>query len=300
MARYHGLPEGYRPALKVQLRKEPEGGDVRNPGAALPELSPAFSRREILVMVHGFNNHEGEAAKAYVGFRACQYANFPELVPGSLDKLLGDGFWPGDADWGWLDLGDFFVYPKAVSKAKKAAAALEALLGKFPNLERVSFIAHSLGCRVVLETVKNLLAHGGPSVGGICLMAAAVPVEMVVPGGRFADTLRKLQALGVPIRVLHSVDDNVLRFTFVPGQAGAGPSESTLLALGRKGPPRDMPGRGDNVSEQQIYGAGHSNYWGHEFNAAALQATQEAGNFFKFGSPRREIASRSIGSRSLT
>jgi pimeloyl-ACP methyl ester carboxylesterase len=230
-----------------------------------------------------------------VGFRLAQYSARGGPPAGSLEKLLAVGCWPGDADfWGFLDLGDFFVYPKAVSKAKDAAPRLQELIQRLPNLERVDFIAHSLGCRVVLETVARLLDSGRPAVGRVCLMAAAVPVEMLAPGGRFGPVLRKMQALGIRLHVLHSDDDNVLKFTFVPGQALAGGGERTLRALGLKGPPHDMPGLRDNVTAQQIFGAGHSHYWGHEISGASLQAAEEAANFLGLGAKRRKIGVRTL------
>lgn len=295
MAKYEGRPGDYKPELEIQLRRSPEGGGLRKPGSA-KALGPALGRREMTVMLHGFNNHEGEAALAYQGFRLAQYSRSGGPLPGSLDKVLGDGFWPGDgALWRWIDWADALVYPKAVGTAPKAAAVLaDLIVDKFPNLERVNFIAHSLGCRVALETVSRLLQRGRPAVGRLCLMAAAVPCEMVEADGRFAADLRRLQAQGVRIHILHSDADTVLKWTFVPGQAAAGPKEASMRALGLKGPPRDMPGLGENVTEGRISGAGHSDYWGHFTTGASLSATEAAAAFFGFGSPRRKIGTRTL------
>lgn len=293
MARFKRRPEDYNPSLELNVRKSREGGGVRDPGKVLPQFGPSPSRREILVMVHGFNNHEQEAAEAYIGFRVGQYSS-GTVRPGSLDRILADCFWPGDADWGWFDFAQPLVYGKAVYKAKDSAKALAKLLVDLPNLETVSFIGHSLGCRVVLETVEILLNGGHPAIGRICLMAPAVPVEMVQAGGRFDGVLRKLQGLRVKIRILHSTDDGVLGGAFVPGQASAGPKEASVRALGRKGPPQSMPGFGYNVSHQQIYGAGHSNYWGHELNEAALHSLKDTQGFFEFAGPTRTIGTRTL------
>jgi pimeloyl-ACP methyl ester carboxylesterase len=292
VARFKRRPADYKPSLELNVRKDREGGGVRSPGLTLPSGGPVPTRREILILVHGFNNHEEEAAEAYVGFRVGQYTTTGKVPPGSLDRLLADCFWPGDADWGWFDFAQPLVYGKAVHKAKDSAKALANLITALPNLEKVSFLGHSLGCRVVLETVGLLLAAGRPSIGRICLMAPAVPVEMVAAGGRFAKLLRTLQGLRVKVRILHSTDDGVLAGAFVPGQATAGPSEASLRALGRKGPPPSMPGLGDNVSHQQIFGAGHSNYWGHQLNEAALHSLKDSGGFFEFAGPSRSIGRR--------
>lgn len=293
MGRFRGRPDGYAPALEYYLRERPEGGKLRRPGLLRPPNGDA--RRECLVLVHGFNNHEGEAARAYLGFRNRQYALFTDtLLPGALEKQFGDAFWPGDADWpGPLDWLDFMVYPFAVHTAKNAAPELAQLLWRLPNLERVDFIAHSLGCRVTLETVTLLHQRGYPAIGRLCLMAAAVPCEMVESGGRFESLLRDLQAARVEIKILHSPSDPVLRFAFPPGQTFAG--EPTMRALGLNGPPVDMPGRGANVSEQRIAFAGHSDYWGHRDNEQSEWATRAAGKFLKLGRPMREIPARGPG-----
>jgi pimeloyl-ACP methyl ester carboxylesterase len=291
VARYKGRPGDYSPSLEANLRSKPEGGGLRSPGL-LRARGIALSRRELTLMLHGFNNHEGEAADAYQGFRVAQYSHWNDLPTGSLDRQLGDTFWPGDADWGWFDLVDFFVYPKAVGNAKRSAEVLENLILQLPNLERVNFIAHSLGSRLVLETVSRLLRRGHPSVGRICLMAAAVPCEMVESGGRFGDDLRQMQALGVKIHILHSDKDPVLKFTFVPGQALSGAGEPSLRALGLNGPPAGMPGLRANVTESKIPGAGHGDYWGRNLSDASLKATGEAGAFFGFGGTRRVIGVR--------
>jgi pimeloyl-ACP methyl ester carboxylesterase len=287
-------PPDYKPSLEFNVRKSREGGGVRNPGLTLPNGGPVPSRRETLVLAHGFNNNEQEAAEAFIGYRVGQYSTFGNLSPGSLDRLLADAFWPGDADWGWFDFAEPLIYGKSVSKAKDSAAVLARQILALPNLETVSFLGHSLGCRVVLETVERLLDAGRPAIGRICLMAPAVPVEMVSAGGRFDGVLRKLQGLHVKIRVLHSTDDGVLAGAFVPGQASAGPKEASLRALGRKGPPQSMPGLGDNVSHQQIYGAAHSDYWGHKVTEPSLHALKDSGGFFGFNGPSREIGKRPI------
>jgi hypothetical protein len=272
------------------MRKDLEGGGIENPAALLPAPD---ARRECLVLAHGFNNHAGEAAAAYFGFRRSQYEQYPELGDRVLEGRFGDGYWPGDADWpGPLDWLDAMVYPVAVLTARHCGAVLAAAIQRLPNVERVDFIAHSLGCRVVLEAAE-ILRTTGPAIGRICLMAAAVPAEMVEPGGRFDDLLWRLIDAGVKIHVMHSDKDTVLRFAFPPGQALAG--EPSLRALGLHGPPVDMIGVGGMVTQAQIVGARHGNYWGHVESKARAQAVREAGTFLRIGETRRTFDERPIG-----
>lgn len=300
MARIYDPPPEYAPGLMLYLREQAEGGNLpaygklRGPQQGLP-------RPECVVLVHGFNDHYGEAGERYYGFRVMQRRHFAGEhgdIAEELERLFGDTFWPGDADWpGPLDWLDALVYPVAVHTAQDAAKLLADLIERIPGLLRAHFVAHSLGCRVVLEAVKILWERGYPSIGAICLMAAAVDRDAVSPGGRFADLLAALGDTGSEILVLHSRRDKVLRFTFPLGQTGAG--EGFLPeALGLEGPPPGMPGR---VAERRVSGANHGDYWGHRDNDPSRFATREAGGFLKLGERVREIrarepeASREIG-----
>src|SRR6185369_5317013 len=92
----------------------------------------------------------------------------------------------------------------------------------------IIFVAHSLGCRVVLEALRELLDGRAPDaeshrVPGVCLMAAAVPTFMVDGNARLAGAAMVPRAS----YVLHSRADMVLRFTFPSGQGAA----SALLRI---------------------------------------------------------------------
>ena len=293
MPRFTGLPPGYTPGLEIELRTQPEGGPVRRP-AALQGASPLLPRPRCTVLIHGYNNHEGEAAIAYLGFREREYALFEDLAPGALESRFADAFWPGDAAWpGPLDWLDFLFYPEAVPIARSAAPGpLADAIRRIPGVVVIDVIAHSLGCRLALETLKDLRANGGPAIGRVCLMAAAVPLEYVGTAGPYGQLLRGLQAANVEIRVLHSTSDLVLTLAFDPGQALAG--EPTRGALGRDGPPPDMPGAGANVTERRIAGAAHSDYWGSAKTDAARAASRESGLFLRLGEKPREIAARTV------
>lgn len=277
-----------------ELRVQNEGGPLRRPGKVLGDIG-VFTRRECLVLVHGFNNHAGEAATAYEGFRTSECEHFEDLPPEILEKLLGDTYWPGDAEWpGPLDMVDFLVYPEAVKTAQQAGPELGDLLRQFDKLDRVHFVGHSLGCRVVLETLKYLWQTGYPlsRIGGVCLMAAAVPTDMVIDNGPFARLLDHLGAAGARILILYSAKDVVLHFTFGPGQTAAGEGEGWFpTALGRFGPP---PGMRGIVFQEAIEGAEHSDYWGWKDNNASRAATAAVGDFFKLGDKPREHKARNF------
>ena len=281
-------PKGYNPPLQFLLREKPEGGNILSPGKFADDMVAA-SRRSCVVMVHGFNNTDGEAAYAYFGFRNQQWESFGATLA-DLDARLGDTFWAGDADWGFFDFVDFGTYPYAIGHAHQAADELVKLLARMPNLLEVEFIGHSMGCRVIMETVHHLVASGtGPRIRRVCLMAAAVPMEKLEPGGDFADTLAALAANGTQIFVMHSRQDKVLHFAFPLGQALAGPGERSSRALGREGPNPLMPGYHGTLDEMPMTGADHGDYWGHSGKPIARESAKWAGRFLGFDQRGREI-----------
>jgi pimeloyl-ACP methyl ester carboxylesterase len=292
MGREKKRPDSYKPLLELYLRGKPEGGKLRIPGEirALPD---ALARRECLVLVHGFNNTDSEAAVAYFGFRGRQQEIFGTPDPVAFDRRFGDAYWPGDADWwSFFDKVDFLIYPSSVHTAVKAAPELAKLLWRMPNLERVDFIGHSLGCRVTLETLVQLRTRTLPRIGRIVLMAAAVPSEMLERGGKFHALLMELAAEGTTIQVLHSKQDSVLHYAFPPGQSLAGGKEASDRALGRFGPSPFMPGYRATLTDREIAGASHSDYWGHSKTPPSRLATEEAGRFLSLGDIGRDIGVR--------
>ncbi|MEO8004713.1 MAG: hypothetical protein ABI771_07395, partial [Betaproteobacteria bacterium] len=115
MARFKGLPANYDPWLALSLKDAPEGGRLTDKVISDP-ASPPSAAHEMIILVHGFNNHMGEAGESYQAFRDRQYP-LNQVIPPALEGLLGDLFWPGDAAWGVFDAADFLVYPEAVNIA---------------------------------------------------------------------------------------------------------------------------------------------------------------------------------------
>jgi pimeloyl-ACP methyl ester carboxylesterase len=145
----------------------------------------------------------------------------------------------------------------AVHTAQEAAERLAFFLSGLTQVHTINFIGHSLGCRVVLETIRALLLSGGQEerIGKVCLMAAAVPIFMLMEDARLD------RAGFAPKRILNlfSRSDRVLQLAFPPGQTAAGPREEGVFprALGRHGlvHPR--------ITNKPIYKASHGHYWGH-------------------------------------
>lgn len=234
MSRFEGLPQDYWPWLVLSVCEAPEGGGLSLEVQCDP-ASPPSAARELVILVHGFNNHMGEAAEAYQGFRNRQYP-LAGLLPPALEPSLGDFFWPGEANWpGLLDKVDFLVYPAAVNTAPHAGQRLAHYIAGLPNLVTVHFVGHSQGCLVVLECIQDLPKTNHPAIRRVVLMAAAVPDFMVTPGGALTDATQAAES----ILVLRATSDTVLHYAFPSGQTIAGHGEGFLpVALGRFGPLR--------------------------------------------------------------
>lgn len=290
MGREGQRPAGYLPALELYLRRDAEGGPLRTP-AIIRAKPEARNRRSCLVLVHGFNNSDSEAATSYFAFRTKETEINAPVPP--LDESFGDLYWPGDARWwGWLDAADALIYPHSVGTAKRAATEIARLLWDMPRLERVDFIAHSLGTRVVMETLLVMRQRVLPRVTRACLMASAIPCEMFEPGGRFFELLRQLQGERTQFYVLHSMQDSILHGAFPLGQQLAGAGEASSRALGRFGPTPAMPGFGDTLRGEEVRGAGHGHYWGQVESGAARKANELSGIFLELGARARPLASR--------
>lgn len=127
--------------------------------------------------------------------------------------------WPGNLG-GWVSVAG---YPYDIDQARESAERLAQYLRNFPGASnpgalKISFIGHSLGCRLILETLaKELPAALALNIEVVSLMAPAVPVELVDATGSLESTVRS------PRRILkcYSRHDWVLWTAFPLGQAAA-------------------------------------------------------------------------------
>ena len=271
-------------------------GQILEPGGGSPNGS-----RRIVLLVHGYNNDKDEAEKSYGALM--------EKLPHGRESLADQVwwfFWPSyverltgaatDAPTTVVSSARGTESNAALSMPTYAWQVLKArevgrALGRYVRgLERregvpteVVFVAHSLGCRVVLEALRELLdgsteENERDRVPCVCLMAAAVPTFMIDEGER----LERAAALPQASYVLHSRSDVVLQWAFRGGQGAAsllvtlgftGALEDTERAdsegvypeaVGRNGRPRSVWLRRADT------GLGHSGYWKHRSTAPTV------------------------------
>ncbi len=243
------MSETFKPSLNYWSGT---GTQIRPKGD--PQPSNALNKSSLVLLVHGYNNKLQAASDSYTLFKGLQQNS------GSLNANILGIYWPG-ANWA----GPLY-YMQAVEQAQLVAPLLAADLvqaAKQRGYLYVDFVAHSLGCRLVLEVVKNLLAIksregslSGLSVGKIVFMAGAVPVKYLEDINNLQQALKYFAGT----MSLYSEADIVLKFAFPAGQTAAGEGFFPV-ALGHRhyaGGSLILPG----MIQRRYNNAGHSDYWG--------------------------------------
>jgi hypothetical protein len=260
-------------------------GVIDAPGGGTPHGSG-----RIVLLVHGYNNDKADADQSYaallanvatdVGAPAENIWRFywPSYVERLTGRIVDDptsvSSGRGAAGTESNALLSMPTYALQVLKAREVGATLGRYLRGVHATEalptEIIFVAHSLGCRVVLEALRELLDSRAPDaeshrVPGVCLMAAAVPTFMIEGNARLGAAAMVPRAS----YVLHSKADLVLRLAFPPGQGAA----TAILKLTS---PHDVDGEGrfpeavgrhGNPTTTWVRrgdtGLGHSGYWAH-------------------------------------
>jgi len=191
-------------------------------GGVSSAVSPAnFSLRDprLVLLVHGYNVNLQSGQDGYSAF-----GTLLEKYGVRSLSVLGQivGFcWPGDVNIRYIS-GLF--YPRELGPAKASAALLANFLLRLRGPQdapiQVILVAHSLGNRLALELIKDILDQPHQTWGrieGVCLMAAAVPVQIVDNNNRLARAARAARC-----RNLFSQSDTILHWAFPPGETFAG------------------------------------------------------------------------------
>lgn len=273
------------------VRTKPAGGAVAD---CVKELPPGFAGAfgRLVVFVHGYNDSYFGGGRNYKAFLELLDAEWGPPA-GRLIPSLGRMFWPGDKNWGMLSLISFPLELEPADESASRLAAFIETVGKRERPVRLDVIAHSLGCRVVLNALTILAkSHAGSQgthmvgrveVHTVCLMAGAVPVEYVGPGEKYWD------GVGLPRRMscLYSHADPVIGLAAPLGYTAAG-ERFFPPCIGYAGPPAGFPGDGE-----EIHGASHGDYW-----AGEIAANRVAG-MLDFGAVTWRIQERSVTANEL-
>ncbi len=211
------------------------------------EGSPRELRRpRLTLLVHGYRTDEARAEKGYVAFeRRLREAGISGATLGSVWHV----HWPADHR---RTLVAWLSYSARVPVAEAAGRRLKDLLATLSTAQEVRLVGHSLGCRLVLETVRYVRedpGYDGARIATVVLLAAAVPQLLCThapyPFPAPADASEQ--------HVFFSPRDEALGLAFNLGQRFYGEPGD---AVGRRGQPG---GRWHSSSDT---GLRHGAYWG--------------------------------------
>jgi hypothetical protein len=268
-----------RNAGSISFRQNIVGGLLTDDDGVIDPPDLLVDNDRILILVHGFNVNQAEADRSY--------ALFESRLSDEVRERVVRLYWPGDtataADMLRGDRGQIsaalsaLAYivkpPVAMRSSQKLRNLFQRIFGERRAAGRnqpleICIVAHSLGCRLALETLERVViaSNTDARLPLTVLMAAAVPTYMVTGTGTLAEVVGKL-----PLWILHSTDDTVLQRWFRPGQISeraAFPNFrlSVRGALGRKGIPGSSTLR---VLEGQW---DHGDYWPDQDIAEAVDA----------------------------
>lgn len=209
----------------LSFRSKRHGGPVV-PGRLIQEdglgkLEDLQLESSVTVLVHGFNVDYSGGKQGLL-----QLADMlPSAVSGAIVAVL----WPGDHWSGPLSYS--FEGRDADDTALELARYLDDNLRPDASM---SFVAHSLGCRVTMETVSRLLMFGREPTQ-ICLMAPAIDDDSLAAPGEYRNASNSLER----IAALSSRKDKVLKYAYPAGdllQAFVFWDDSGDYALGYHGP----------------------------------------------------------------
>ncbi|HEY4029000.1 MAG TPA: alpha/beta hydrolase [Caulobacteraceae bacterium] len=200
--------------------------------ATWTEVSALVKNKHVCFLVHGFNVNR-DSGYTSLGAMAQEFTGAGVLGTGAtpLDLQIADVdviipvLWAGD--W-YLPINYPFLLPDIRLTASHFA---DFIWSSATMMRRVSFMTHSMGARVALETVRATLAgkdsHALPAFDTAILTAAAV-ADDILDQADFADTVAAFRRFVV----VSSTADKVLAGDFPAGNA-------VEQALWRDDPGRD-------------------------------------------------------------
>jgi esterase/lipase superfamily enzyme len=260
MIRFHGLTVRAREVGGGFIPPQLYESFPRNPPIRIEDLAHS---PQLTFLLHGFAVNEREGR---ISLR-----NFAELVRNQLPTLDGDVvalLWPGD------DRLSPISYSLEERDADTTAGMLaELIVRRLRPTTQVNFVAHSLGCRVVLETMRKLRVHGLSS-DQVVLMAGAVDADALARATRFRDAVSAARR----VAVLSSRRDKVLKIAFPVGDFLAallfgGDASRALGLLGPRNAQREAvprPVQSTKIADQAD--VGHHDYLPGEQTSAKHRA----------------------------
>jgi esterase/lipase superfamily enzyme len=199
-------------------------------GSPARDVEPAAFRTisadaHVVFLIHGFNVSLARAGQIY--------ANTVPMLPGIGTEAIVVGVtWPGDSKLGFLS------FPLEGRDADDTARRFHNFIRIYvADSAELSFVTHSLGARVAMETASHVRQHLRHEVNQVCLTAAAIDRDSLSNTRKYKDVVMDTAR----VAVLSSKKDRVLKYAYPVGdflerlllpRKKSDPS----LALGRAGP----------------------------------------------------------------
>lgn len=236
----------------LNTRSLPVGGGV-GPLTVLDEANAVHPASDVMSAVRGH-----DVLMVTHGFNVSQLDGLQKLSDWA--KLLNIGrtvcvgiLWPGDARW--IHVVD---YPVEGNEAMTAGDEVAAFINtSFSGALSLSFVSHSLGARMVMQTITGL----SRSVRRLLLMAGAI--DNTCLSSEYATAASKVQS----ISILASRSDEVLKWAFPTGNFVSGLFSRGVPyiheAMGREGPTEPYPSPDNIHADWQIpdgWDYGHGSY----------------------------------------
>ncbi|MGR6962973.1 alpha/beta hydrolase [Geodermatophilus sp. URMC 61] len=230
------------------------------PAAPRSRWGSLIGRTTLTIFIHGFNNSEPRATDTWEK----TYSQLCDrLSDRQLDQLVLY-YWPGDATSRQATSAPLYFsrVPQAAQCGQDLASYLAHLAQRIKTL-RLQIVAHSLGSRVALETIRALGGHPKVRVENVLLLAAAVPAGLCEDPRRYGKSHAAKEV------VVHSRNDDVLRRSFPAGQWMARHMASRTRRDPDPGPLKEAVGyRGKPTTrwsgEPDSSGLRHGEYWTNE------------------------------------
>ena len=197
--------------LFLSFRSDPQAGSVLpdplvldadglvDPPVFRATEFPALAGREVVFATHGFNVNRTE------GFHALARLERELSLPQGSFLFVGV-LWPGS--W-WLPVVN---YPSEAGDAVSCGRSLARFIRSNVGSGSLSFVSHSLGARLVLETVKQLAFAPTRRAREVCVLAAAADDDCLT-----TRQYRSARTNASRTSVLASRGDRVLELAYPAG-----------------------------------------------------------------------------------
>jgi esterase/lipase superfamily enzyme len=172
---------------------------MRADGKSRDPIADLFLEKCVVFLLHGYNVNFNDGKDKLL--------QFAERLPSMKDAALVATLWPGDH---WVGP---FSYPFEWRDARDTSAQLVRFIGD--NLRRdvpLSFVTHSLGARVAMDTVRTIYQIGF-RIEQVCLMAPAIDDDSLSD----VRVYRRATNHSRRVSVLSSVEDEALKFAYPVG-----------------------------------------------------------------------------------